>query len=424
MINSGLYEELKSKDLIITHEEINNIKPDGMGWKIIKPYQVPFFSYPYEWSFSMLKDAALTTLEIQKIAIKHGMILKDASAFNIQFVEGKMKLIDSLSFEKYDEGKPWIAYKQFTEHFLTPLALMNYEDVRLIRLFSIYPNGIPVDLAASMLPLKSRVNLKLLFHIFAHASTQKKYSDKKIENKIKEKKFSKRSLLGLIDSLESSVKSMKWNPKGTQWEDYYDQGKNNYTSTSHKHKAELVETYIKEIKPKTVWDMGANTGMFSNIAAKQKADVVAFDIDFGALEKGYLSIKNNGIKNINPVFSDLTNPTPGVGWENEERSSLFDRGPADCVLALALIHHLVFPHNVPFSHLATCFSKLGKNLIIEFIEKSDSQIQILLANREDIFDGYNQINFEDEFKKYFTIKKAIKIKDSKRTLYLMQRKNA
>lgn len=420
LMSSGLYDSLILEKLLISHKEVKSFSKDA--YKTLQPEQVPFISYPYEWAFSMLKDAALLTLEIQKRALEYGMSLKDASAFNIQFIDGKPILIDTLSFEKYEEGKPWVAYKQFVEHFLAPLTLMAYVDVRLVRLFQVYLDGIPVDLAASMLPFKTRFKPGLLFHIYAHAATSKKYSDKKLDSKTKSRKISKRSLLGIIDSLESAVKGLLWNPSGTQWEDYYEQDKNNYKEEAMAHKAKLVETYLKKIKAKKVWDMGANTGFFSRIAVKTGAEVVSFDIDFGAIEKNYRHIRHNAEKNVLPLFSDLTNPTPAAGWELSERYSLFDRGIVDCVLALAFIHHLAIPHNLPFSYLSETFSKMGKYLIVEYIEKDDSQVQILLSSRKDIFDAYTKKDFEEAFSKQFKILERTSIKNSLRTLYLMEKK--
>ncbi len=420
LMSSGLYEELVKDKLLIPHVETNK-KREG-AYKVLQPETLSFISYPYEWAFSMLKDAALITLEIQKHAIAHGMSLKDASAFNIQFVNARPTLIDTLSFEKYEEGKPWIAYKQFVEHFLVPLALMAYVDVRLVRLSQVFLDGIPVDLAASMLPFKTRFKPGLLFHVYAHAATSKKYSDKKLDSKAKSRKVGKRALLGIIDSLEGSIKKLTWNPAGTQWEDYYEEDKNNYKEEAMAHKAKLVETYLKKINAKKVWDMGANTGFFSRIAVKTGAEVVSFDIDFGAIEKNYRHIKRNEEKNVLPLFSDLTNPTPNVGWQLLERDSLFERGPADCVLALAFIHHLAIPHNLPFSYLAEGFSQMGKYLIVEYIEKDDSQVQILLSNRKDIFDLYTKTDFEEAFGKHFKILEKTSIKNSLRTLYLMERK--
>lgn len=424
LMTSGLYSKLTEEGLLISHAEVEDkkIKLEGDGWRIIQPMPIPFISYWYEWPFQMLKDAALLTLQIQKIAIQHGMSLKDASAFNIQFFHGKPILIDTLSFEKYEEGKPWVAYKQFVEHFLAPLAVMSYVDVRLGRLGNAFLDGVPVDLAAHMLPLKARLNPRLLFHIFAHAATKQKYSNKKLGNKLQEKKFSKRALLGLLDNLEGAVKSLKWKGESTEWEDYYEKDKNNYKAASIGHKEDLVRRFVKKTKAKTVWDLGGNTGRFSAIAAETGAEVVSFDIDYGALEKNYHDIKSSGTENVLPLFFDMTNPTPSLGWEGKERLSLFERGPADTILALALIHHLAIPHNVPFEYLASAFSRLGKHLIVEFIEKKDSQVQILLANRPDIFDHYTKVDFEHSFEKYFTIIEKSAIQGSLRTLYLMEKK--
>lgn len=422
-VGSGLLEKLVTSGKIIAHQDVSLVKfgQTADAWKVIRPEKIPFLSYPYEWCFSMLKDAALLTLHIQKIALKHNMSLKDASAFNIQFLEGKPVLIDTLSFEIYEEGKPWIAYKQFVEHFLAPLCLMAMVDIRLNRLSSIFLDGIPVDLAAQMLPLRSRFNFNLLIHIYAHASSQKKFSDKKMDQATKSKKFSKGALLGLLDSLESAVKKLHWNPKGTQWAEYYDEENNNYIEESLDHKGKLVKKYLEIIKPKIVWDMGANTGHFSKIAVEAGANVIAFDADCGAIEKNYHDVKKREEKHILPLFCDLTNPTPGVGWTNEERASVIQRASADVVLALALIHHIAISNNIPFDYIASGFAKLGKYLIIEYVDKQDSQVQILLANRKDIFVNYTQKHFEEAFSVYFTIKQRESIKGSKRTLYLLEK---
>lgn len=420
-----MYKKLVSLHLLIAHKETKptNYQPTTESWKIIQPEQIPIISYPYEWCFSMLKDAALLTLQIQKIALEHNMSLKDASAFNVQFIKGKPVFIDTLSFETYDEGKPWVAYKQFVEHFLSPLCLMAMVDPRLNRLSSVFLDGIPVEITSQLLPLRSRLNFSLLIHIFAHATSKKKFSDKKLSTSEKTKIFSRKALLGLIDNLEGTIKKLDWSPKGTQWAEYYEEDNNNYKSESMNHKANLVKEYLQKAKPKIVWDMGANTGFFSKIAANNGAAVIAFDIDYGALEKNYRDLTDKEEKDILPLFLDITNPTPALGWENEERLSLVQRGNADTLLALALIHHLAISHNLPFSYVASFFAKLGDTLIIEFVDKKDSQVQKLLANREDIFPNYTQKDFEQAFSEFFTIKEAIAIKDSKRVLYLMEKHN-
>ena len=179
LMDSGLYEKLVKASLLIPHTEVDQPPAQSdLAFKVIQPERVPFISYPYDWSFSQLKDAALVTLSIQKRALKLDLSLKDASAYNIQFVRGRAMLIDTLSFEIYKEGEPWVAYKQFCQHFLAPLALMTYRDVRLSQFLRVYIDGIPLDLASELLPAKTKFNFGLLTHIHIHAGAQKRYSDK------------------------------------------------------------------------------------------------------------------------------------------------------------------------------------------------------------------------------------------------------
>ena len=421
LIDSGLYKALVDAELLIPHKEVDieYAEPDK-AYKIIKPELVPFISYPYEWCFSQLKDAALTTLEIQKKVLDFGMSLKDCSDYNIQFRRGKPVLIDTLSFEKYRDGQPWVAYRQLCQHFLAPLALMSYRDIRLNQLLRIYIDGVPLDLASSSLPFHTRFKFSLLSHIHLHARSQKWFADKTANTS--NRKMSRLSFLGLIDSLESAIKKLKWQAQGTEWVDYYYKDIN-YSSDALQHKKQIVAEFLDKIKPKVVWDLGANVGMFSRIASDKGIQTISFDIDPAAVERNYLECVRKGETNILPLVLDLTNPSPGIGWENQERMSWLERGPADTVLALALIHHLAISNNLPLDKIADFFNRICcGSLIVEFVPKSDSQVQRLLSTREDIFPDYTQRVFENEFKKYFTIQRSIKIRDTKRTLYLMQRR--
>lgn len=415
LMSSGLYEVLTENGWLVKHEEADN--PQNV-YKIIKPEFIDFISYPYEWCFSQLKDAALLTLEIQKKALEFSISLKDASAYNIQFKDGQPIFIDTLSFEKYEEGKPWVAYKQFCQHFLAPLALMAYKDIRLGQLLKIYTDGIPLNLVSSLLPLSSRFRFSLLSHIHFHAKTQNYFSNKEVN--IKKYKLSKHGLRALIDNLESSIKAMKWEPKGTEWANYYQF--TNYSDSALSEKEIIVESMLSNVNPKTVWDLGANTGLFSRLASRRGIMTLSFDIDPAVVEKNYREVKARKEKNILPLLLDLTNPSADIGWANEERMSLRSRGPSDLVMALALVHHLAISNNLPFSHIADFFSKICRHLIIEFVSKVDSQVQKLLKTREDIFADYNQDSFEKELSKLFRIEKNQKLSGSERTLYLMIKK--
>jgi hypothetical protein len=418
LIQSGLYDDLARRKLIIPHQEVDQspARPD-LAYRVLRPERIGFISYPYEWCFSQLKDAALTTLAIQKLALERGMSLKDSSAYNIQFHQGRAVLVDSLSFEIYQPGQPWVAYRQFCQHFLAPLSLMAYVDVRLGQLMRIYIDGAPLDLAVKLLALSRRFKLRLLMHLHLHAASQRRYADKPVAPS---GKMSKAALLGLIDSLESGIRSLQWSPKGSEWGAYYEI--HNYSPAGLDAKRDLIAAYLEQIHPRTVWDLGANTGRFSRIASGMKIPTIAFDIDPAAVEINYRQCVAEKETYLLPLIADLTNPSPAIGWHNQERMSLLERGPAEAVLALALIHHLAISNNVPLERIAAFFHQAGQWLVIEFVPKSDSQVQRLLATRQDIFPDYHPQGFERAFSEYFVVRDMQKLPHSERCLYLMERK--
>ncbi|HET6821786.1 MAG TPA: hypothetical protein VFH34_04005 [Anaerolineales bacterium] len=418
LMESDLYDRLVKAGLLIPHVEVDKAPAESdLSHKVLQPERVPFISYPYEWSFSQLKDAALATLSIQRRALKVGMSLKDASAYNIQFVRGKATLIDTLSFETYKEGQPWVAYRQFCQHFLAPLALMALRDIRLNQLLRVYIDGVPLDLASGLLPSKTRVNFGLLTHIHLHAGAQKRYSG--MEVKSRAATMSKQAMTGLIDSLDSTVRKLEWKPGGTEWGNYYDI--TNYSDSAFEHKKQLVQEWSAKVKPSLVWDLGANRGVFSRVAGEHGAFVVSSDIDPTAVEQNYRQMKAEKTENLLPLLLDLTNPSPSIGWANQERDSFGGRGPADILLALALIHHLAISNNVPLLQVADFFAKLGTWLVIEFVPKTDSQVQKLLVSREDIFPDYTREGFETAFQRRFRVVEAVNVRESERALYLMER---
>lgn len=418
-MSSGLYQSLVEKGFIVKHTEIGSFSLTD-SYKIIKPEKIPFISYPYEWSFSQLKDAALLTLKIQLQALKFGMTLKDSSVYNVQFLNGKPVFIDTLSFEIYNEGELWVGYKQFCQHFLAPLLLMSKVDIRLNQLLKDFIDGIPLDLASQLLPKKTYFNFSILMNIHLHAKSQKRYEGKKVNLEKYNKKLSKRSFEILLDNLRSCIEGLKWKSGNTEWADYY--SGDSYSTEGFDDKKETITKYLNIIKPKVVWDLGSNDGFFSRLANKNGAFVLSSDIDVSCVENNYLNVKKNKEKNIFPIFLDLTNPSPDIGWNNNERINLKRRGNPDVVLALALIHHLAISNNLPFAYVAEYFASISKNLIIEFVPKEDKKVQTLLFTRKNIFINYDQKNFEKEFGKFFDIKEVSPIFDSKRTLYFMSRK--
>ncbi len=423
LMSSGLYDALVEKKWLITHRETGDAGK-GDCYKILEPEQLRYISYPYEWSFSQLKDAALLTMDIQIQAMKYGLCLKDASAYNVQFHQGRPIFIDTLSFEKYREGNPWVAYRQFCQHFLAPLALIVYRDYRLLRLSRSFIDGVPLDLTSSLLPRRTWFNYSLLAHIHLHARAQHKYKDSGREQKNSVRATIGRTQLdGLLSSLRNAVNSLVWKHAITEWGDYYQD--TNYVDASMKNKERLVSKFLADHKPDTsptAADFGANTGRFSRLAIKQGYFVLAHDIDDVAVDKNYREAVENSEHAILPLTQDLTNPSPSIGWANKERMSFAERHDVDVGMALAIIHHIAISNNVPLALAAEFFSDLCNFLIIEFVPKSDSQVKRLLATREDVFPDYNQAGFEQAFSRYFTILSAEKLEGSERTLYLLERK--
>ena len=415
---SGLYDELAQEGLLVPHRQVGlelSATPDA--YAVLQPDRVGFISYPYEWSFGQLQDAAALTLDIQRRALARGFTLRDSSAYNVQFQSGRPLFIDTLSFEPLVEGKPWTAYKQFCQHFLLPLTLMSSRDVRFGQLLRSYLDGIPLDLGSALLPRRTWARLSTLLHIHLHAWALGRYSNTAVGSATKGRSMSRQGLLTLVKNLSDATRRLSWRASGTEWAEYVDD--NNYTAAASQAKRDLVIGHLRRVKARTVWDLGANTGEYSRAAREVAQQVISFDVDPAAVERNYRRVRAEGETGILPLLLDLTNPSAGQGWAGRERLSLEERGPADAVLALALVHHLAIGHNLPLDQIARYFARIGRHLVIEFVPKSDSQVKRLLLSRPDIFPHYTKDGFEQAFSRHFTIESSSPIQDSDRGLYAM-----
>jgi ribosomal protein L11 methylase PrmA len=391
---------------------------------VIKPEQIPFISYPYEWSFSQYKHAALHTLKLQKYCLQHGWSLKDAPAFNITFYKGAPVFIDSLSFDEYREGEPWRAYKQFILHFLGPLVLAKYHGSEMLKTLQLHIDGLPLQKIANLLPFSAKFSTVLYTNIFLAAKYDKKYSsdegatDKKVT-------ISKGAQLKIIDSLYNYIKDLELNEK-TEWKDYY--SVTNYDDSSFEYKKQLVEKWGSLINAKRIIDVGGNDGTFGRVLHDKAIDILVTDIDANAVDYNYKKVLKNKEHNILPLVSDLLNPSPGIGLNNRERSPLLSRiidAKYDMAMALALIHHISLTGNVPFDMSAQLFASLTPYLIIEFPDRGDSWVDFLLKSKREFaghFDSYNLAEFENVYMKYFDVVEKEAIPNTKRTMFLLKRK--
>ena len=417
LMGSGLYQQLVGESLLIPHKEIQPGENQRNNfYKVLSPEKIEFISFPYEWSASQWKEVVQSFLKINTICLEYGMILKDATPFNFTFYKGRCVFFDTLSFAMYEDGKPWVAYKQFCESMLGPLSLLYFNDTYWSGMFQSNINGWPLSFVSSNLPLRTWLNLPVLFHIHWHAAFQKQ-ENKTIDNS----GLTKEKLLMLWRMMDKSIGKWKLHQTQKNWINYYtaDIQSNEYLQS----KTRTITQWLEEIRPEKVIDLGANNGMFSVIASRYAKEVIAVEADHACIEKLRSEIKMQAILNIETIVADLTQPAPGVGWNNEEREPLLQRLRGDAVLALALIHHLCITANIPMEFVAELFSNLTtKNLLIEFVPRSDQKVVQMLANREDIFDRYTESHFSNCFTVHFRLKQYMECSSSSRKLYLWEKK--
>jgi hypothetical protein len=419
-VASGLAQRLQAQGSIIPFEEVDAEPATTGGYKVLRPHEIEFVSYPYEWSFSQLRDAALLTLDVQSVALDHGMSLRDASAYNVQFHQGRPVAIDTLSFAPREEG-PWPAYRQFCSHFLAPLALMSTRDIRLGLLLREHIDGIPLDLTATLLPRRARLRPGLAMHVVAHARSQRRHGSDGAQMARYRKRFSGSALRGLLDSMRSVIRSLAVPQGDSTWRDYYDEA-SHYTDEASASKESTIESFLDQVAPSTVWDLGANTARLSRLASRRGIHTVAFDLDPYAVEAAYAAAREHGDQHLLPLVLDLTNPSPAIGWANAERMTIADRGPADLVFSLALVHHLAIGNNVPLRMISAYHASLGRHVAVEFVPKDDVRVQHLLSSRPDIFPDYTVEGFEEAFSSAFEIVRREPVAGSTRLLYLMRRR--
>jgi len=410
-IKSGLYEDLVSCDLLISHYE-EPLANSALGELLLVPEQIPFISYPFEWSFDELRDAALVTLKIQQRALARGFMLKDASAYNVQFLASRPVFIDTLSFTRY-EGGPWPAYEQFCRHFLGPLFLMRYRSPDAARFLKVELDGFRLERVSRSLPLRSWLNGGALLHIHLHARA--------LRHKPQaggEPLGSNAHLPQLIASLRRTIENMPRPAAEAHWTGYYSEWRF-YSPAARESKRELVQELVYRVKPNLVYDLGANTGLFTREAAAAGALCIAFDKDADCVNRLYLEERSKSDSLILPLVMDLENPSPPLGFGLNSTMSLLERPQADLVMCLGLLHHLRVSGNLPMVRIAHFLARLGRKLLIEFIPPSDPAI-MTLSRRSD-FDDFNVAGFLKAFSSRFRLEATRPLACSQRVLYLFER---
>ena len=402
---------------IVNSFDSPEVQPQGQWVGVLKHERIPFISYPYEWSFGMLRDAGLLQLELLLEALKENLILKDSSAFNVQWRGSVPAFIDITSFEKLAPGEPWVGYRQFCQLFLYPLLLQAYKDVPFQLWLRGSLDGIESEHLVRLMSARDFLRPGVFTHVFMQARMQSRFgnSQRDVKTDLRKAGFSKQLIVSNLKRIKKLIQGLKWEPEKSVWADYAIT--NSYSEEESERKAAFVREVVHSRFWELTWDLGCNTGVFSRIAAENARYVVALDADQLAVERLFRELKAEGMKTILPLLNNLADPSPNLGWRGLERKSLANRGKPELVLCLALIHHLVISANIPLGEFVEWLAGLGADLVIEFITKEDAMVQTLLRNKEANYSDYNKEFFEECLSKAFDLVRHERLDSGRRILY-------
>ncbi len=343
--------------------------------------RVPFVSYPYEWTFGMLRDAALLQLELVRRAIGAGMILKDSSPYNVQFRGAQPVFIDVGSFEHLREGEPWAGYRQFCMLFLYPLLLQAWKDVPFQPWLRGSIDGITPGQFRAVLSSRDLLRRGALTHVALHARLERRHqeTDADIKAELKEAGFRKELIVANVRSLERRISSLRWRPKGSEWSSYGPTS--TYSDADAGRKQQFVLEALVSARPRLVWDLGCNDGHYTRVAAETADYVVAVDADAVTVDRLYEALKAEAATKILPLTMNLADPSPGLGWNGVERQPLLARGRPDLALCLALVHHVSIGGNIPIAEFLNWLRDLSAALVIEFPTPDDPMVRRMLARK-------------------------------------------
>lgn len=416
LVAEGKVVATRSTELSAT--ELAELTGGEENWAIALEHDViPFLSYPYEWTFGMLRDAALLQLELLRAALGEGMILKDASSYNVQWRGAQPVFIDIASFEPWRQGDPWVGYLQFCQLFLYPLLLTAHRDIPFQSWLRGGIDGITPEVCNQIFSWRDRFKPGVFSHVYLQAKLHARTANttNQLRSDIKRIGFSKELILRNVQGLEKLVRRLEWQRRSSEWASYADD--NTYDDESRSSKERFIATAAATRRWKLVWDLGANTGSFSRIAAEHAEQVIAFDADHLAVERLYQQLARGGPPNILPLVANLADPSPPLGWRHRERKALTERALPELTLCLALVHHMVISANIPLAEFVDWLASLGSHLVIEFVDKNDAMVRKLLQNKDDIYDDYELGKFESYLARHYEILSKETLGSGERTLY-------
>ena len=417
LADSDLLRHLTDQGRVVGTRIASDLDAETLGCAAILEHdRVPFVSYPFEWTFEMLRDAAVLHLEIVLEALSEGMTTKDGTAYNVQWRGSSPLFIDLCSFTR-SSGGPWQGYRQFCETFLNPLLLQAYRGVDFHPWLRGRLHGIPTTQMRRLLSGRDLLRKGVLTHVVLHELFQRRSAEgaQAAGAVLKNAGFDLGVTRTVVAELLRLVERLNWRPRPSPWSAYPEERP--YSAEDLHHKADFVREAVRAAVPRLVWDLGCNDGAFSRVAAAHADYVVAMDGDHAIVERLYRSLRAGGGSNILPLVADVTDPSPAVGWRGKERRTLHDRGGPDVVLCLALVHHLAITANIPLDEILSWLRSLGGRVVIEFVERSDPMVQRLLANKAIEHAEYSRATFEALLARRFAVARRLPLPSGTRTLY-------
>jgi hypothetical protein len=417
--NASFFRRLAGEGKIVATEQIEPAPAlPGGGWAaVLRHERIPFISYPYEWCFGMLREAALLQLELLQAALVEGLSLKDATPYNIQWRGCRPVFIDVLSFYRLRPGEPWVGYRQFCELFLYPLLLEAYKGAPFQPWLRGSLEGIPPQDFLALLCRRDLLRRGVFTHVYLHARSQARYDagTRDVRRDLAAAGFHRRLIEANVRGLARLVRGLRSQRRESAWSGYG--AEPGYAELDREEKERFLREVVGHRRWRLTWDLGANTGTFSRIAAEGSDYVVALEADPVAVERLFEESRRAEVSNLLPLVCNLADPSPARGWRGLERKDLPERGRPDLVLCLALIHHLVIGANLRLSDVLDWLAGLTAFLAIEFVTRDDPRVQQLLRHRDDLYEDYDLPRFEAELASGFEVLLRRELPSGRRVLY-------
>jgi hypothetical protein len=413
---TAFFPRRQADGAIVATDELDDAEPPYE--RVLRHQRIPFISYPYEWTFSMLQDAAILHLDLLLDALGEGMTMKDGYAFNVQWVGTRPTFIDVPSFERNPQGGPWAGYRQFCQTFLYPLLLQAHKDVPFRYWMRGSVNGLETRDVRNVMSARDLLRAGVLKHVVLHGAMEARFTGKAqaVQSELRDAGFGSELTKATVQGLRKLVGRLRWERSDSTWADYRQIC--NYTDADRGAKEAFVKQAAAETTPSLAWDLGANDGAYSRIVAEHAGHVLAVDADELVVETLYRALRQERNTSILPLVMNLADASPGLGWRGRERKAFDQREKPELVLALALLHHLVISASVPLPEVLDWLHSLGARLVVEFVHPDDGMVERLLANKPaGLHDDYRVDVFESLLAERFEVERQERLPSGTRTLY-------